>query len=389
MPPPWLRAALFSLPTLAASSSFVATLDPDLTFRLPLGFRQNASASFLATDTSPAYSDQQLANAANATAIAFSQEFADLFPLNASLQLVAEMAQPFAVEIGAWDCRRDQVWLTGPTINGTNYLEVLDLNSSQVYQPNTSLPIPNPNGGFYSNGTVYIASDGDFATPPAIYSVNATSLETTILLDSYFGLRLNGPNDIAVVNKGNNTFLFFTDDPLSALYNAGQAPTLPDAVWRFDFRSQTLLPVIDRADISVPNGIRANREGTKLYLTSTPDPLTYGANGTASSAIYVFDLDADARPTNKQLFGFAERGISDGLHVDDAGRVWTGEADGIFVRNEQGIILGLVNAAAVLSEQEMEQGYMLENFALAGHKLVIFAVERVYVVELAGRVVAC
>ncbi|KAK3648581.1 hypothetical protein LTR56_007407 [Elasticomyces elasticus] len=385
---PYTRA-IFLSPLLATASDFIATLDPSLTFSLPLNFQQNASSSFLATNTSSPHETQQLAKAANHGAIAFSQEFIDLFPANASLQLVAEKKQPFAAEIGAWDCHRDQVWLTGPTINGTSHLEMLDLNSSVVSQPKTSIPVPNPNGGFYSDGIVYVASDGDYNIPPAIYSVNTTTLETKIVVNSYFGLRLNGPNDIAVVSKGGNKYLFFTDDPLSALYNNGQLPTLPDAVWRFDFNAQSLLPVIDRADISVANGIRANREGTKLYVTDTPDPLTTGVNGTASSAIYVFDLDVDAQPSNRKLFGFAERGISDGIHIDDAGRVWTGEADGIFVRSPQGRILGFVNAQAILSEEEMVQGYMLENFALAGNKLVVFAVDKIWVVELAKSVVAC
>ncbi|KAK4965380.1 hypothetical protein LTR42_012136 [Elasticomyces elasticus] len=360
-------------PLLATALNFIATLDPTLTFSLPLDFQQNASTSFLATNTSSPHETQQLARGAHHGAIAFSQEFSDLFPADASLQLVAEKKQPFAAEIGAWDCHRDQVWLTGPTINGTNYLEMLDLNSSVVSQPKTSIPVPNPNGGFYTDGIV----------------VNTTTLETKIVVNSYFGLRLNGPNDIAVVSKGDNKYLFFTDDPLSALYNNGQLPTLPDAAWRFDFNTKSLLPVIDRADISVANGIRANREGTKLYVTDTPDPLTTGANGTASSAIYVFDLDVDAQPSNRRLFGFAERGISDGIHIDDAGRVWTGEADGIFVRSARGRILGFINAQAVLSEEEMAQGYMLENFALAGNKLVVFAVDKIWVVELAESVVAC
>lgn len=74
----------------------------------------------------------------------------------------------------------------------------------------------------------------------------------------------------------------------------------------------------------VPNGIRANKQGTKLYVTDTPEPDLPGVgesetsggqlvfHSTASSAIYVFDLTEDGFPINKRLFGLPERGSRTG-----------------------------------------------------------------------------
>lgn len=98
--------------------------------------------------------------------------------------------------------------------------------------------------------------------------------------------------------------------------------------------------MIDRTDVLVPNGIRVNREQNKLYVTDTPPPSEGGDLPTASAAIYVFDLDENAFPSNRRLFGLAERGIPDGIKLDDAGRVWTGEGDGIVVRNSGGKLIG-------------------------------------------------
>ncbi|KAK4547660.1 hypothetical protein LTR36_000617 [Oleoguttula mirabilis] len=394
-----LHDLLFGLPAILVLVNFpvqaltgsALLLDSSVTYLLPLGFQGNVSDSFVSTnagvgrpnDTAP------LEAAAKASFVAFDEEFLDLLPPNASLELVAQKPYPFADEMGVWVWSRNEVWFTGPTINGSNHLTVLNLDTMRVYEPKTSLPVVNPNGGYYHEGVVYVAADGNATSAPAIYGVDPDTGEAWVVVDSYFGLRLNGPNDVTWTNNGKASYMFFTDDPLSSLYNDGLQPQLPDAVWRFDPQQKTLLPVIDRSDISVPNGIRVNKEGTKLYVTSTPEPYYYGANGTASSAIYVFDLDQDGFPRDQRLFGLAQRGISDGLHIDDSGRVWTGEADGIVVRSSNGKILGFLNAMALLDAAEVEAGYSLQNFALAGDKVVILALDKIWVLQLTTQIVKC
>jgi gluconolactonase len=77
---------------------------------------------------------------------------------------------------------------------------------------NTSIPIINANGGYFFNGRVdFVDGRGDS--------------ETTILIDSYFGLPFNGPNDIVWVKTDTGPFLFFTDDPLSSVYDGGPLPS--------------------------------------------------------------------------------------------------------------------------------------------------------------------
>ena len=382
-----IASFLASSPVIAsAASNSTVSLNPELTYLLPPGFQGNASQDFLQTVTGNRTIDGNLAQAELASFISYDQEFLDLLPSNASLHLVAEMAYPFADELGAWVWDRDEVWFTGPTINGSSYLMVLDLSTSTVYSPNTSIPVLNPNGGYYYDSLVYIAGDGDVSSAPAIYAINPSTGETSIVVDSYFGLRFNGPNDLTWVSRNNNSYLFFTDDPLSSIYNGGEQPQLPDAVWRFDPQQKTVLPVIDRSDLAVPNGIRVNANQTKLFITNTPPLPAYGANSTASSAIYVFDLDDLGFPHNKRLFGIAERGISDGIHLDDSDRVWTGESDGIVVRNKHGRTIGLINSLTLLG---VDPPAPLVNFALAGNKLVILALNQIWTLELAAEIVSC
>jgi len=192
------------------------------------------------------------------------------------------------------------------------------------------------------------------------------------------------------VKRGNNSYMFFTDDPLSQVYAGGQSDVLPDAVWRYDPQEQSIVPVISRADMLVPNGITVNAEQSKLYVTDTtgvgtgPEEVGAGAANSGSPAIYSFDLDDDMFPVHKHMLGISRRGIPDGIHVDDAGRVWTGEYEGIVVRNAKGKVIGVFNSETSLASQEVP----IANFALAGDTLVMLDVQRVWVVKLAQTVVA-
>lgn len=142
---------------------------------------------------------------------------------------------------------------------------------------------------------------------------------------------------------------------------------LTDVVWRYDPQEQRLVPVISRADIVAPNGITVNANQTKLFVTDTTPINTVdagaGVNYTAgSNAIYSFDLDEDLFPINKRMLGIARTGVPDGIHVDDYGRIWTGETEGIVVRNSRGKVTGVFNAETILTDQFIP----IANFALAG-----------------------
>lgn len=142
-----------------------------------------------------------------------------------------------------------------------------------------------------------------------------------------------------------------------------------------------------------------NKNSTKLYITDTPAQSIPASGsvpvgntelffGSESSAIYVFDLGGDGFPRNKRLFGLAERGIPDGLHIDDNGRVWTGEADGIVVRSEEGKVLGMVNALAVEAVDVVDSGKQpLQNFGLAGDRIIVLAFTKIYQVRLSKAIV--
>jgi gluconolactonase len=377
----------------------ILQLDPTRLYNLPTNFEGNSSQSFLQTNG-------LLNGTAEATKpfIAYHDEFVDLISADATLELIYANPdnKPVADEMGIWVWDHNQVWMSSSSVDNVTYTNILNLENSTVtpfFVSSNGIPIVSPNGGGYYNGKVYIAGDGNATIAPAIYEIDPVTFEAHVVVDSYFGLRFNGPNDLTWGRRGNKSWLYFTDDPLSYYYSNGEYPVIPDATWRWDPDERTLIPVIDRTDILVPNGIRVNKDSTKLYVTDTPSTLIPGSgfveasslelySGSDSSAIYVFDLSEDGFPQNKRLFGLAQRGIPDGMHIDDEGRVWTGESDGIVVRSPSGKVLGMINALAVQGEQVVDSDETpLQNFALAGDKVIVLAYTKIYQVQLSRAIV--
>lgn len=384
---------------MAVTHQNVLRLNPTLLYNVSTNFAGNSSDSFLQT------TGLDDSTVTMTPFIAYDDEFEHLLAKDATLELLYTSPdnKPVADEMGIWVWDHNQVWMSSSSVDNISYTSILDLSDHSVKPlviSSNGIPILNPNGGGYFNGKVYIAGDGNATIPPAIYEIDPVTRDARIVVDSYFGLRLNGPNDLTWGCRGNNSWLFFTDDPLSYYYSNGDYPTIPDATWRWDPKEETLLPVIDRTDILIPNGIRVNKDSTKLYVTDTPSTQVPGSGfvqtstsaeqyyGSDTSAIYEFDLSPDGFPYNKRLFGITQRGISDGLHLDDDGRIWTAEADGIVVRSSSGKVLGMINALAIQRPKVADSGQLpLQNFALAGDRIIVLAYTQIYQVRLSRAIV--
>lgn len=369
-------------------------LPPDFVGNVSLGF---ADTNFTSS-TSSAY--QELFNQArNAPFLSYDAEFDDIIGPNPTIQLVAQQNTDFAFEAGIWVPPRNEVWFTSSTYSVPTYISVLNLNTLQVTRPNlTNYTQSNPNGGYYYNRTVYVTNVGiansTTGTGGGIMAINPYTNVATSIVNSYLGLPFNGVDDVTWATKyGKQTtsYMYFTDFSFAqfGLEAFREKPIyLPNTVWRFEPREQLLLPVISNGDIGVPNGIRVNANYSRMYVSDSGATTLIGggvSNNGTSVAIYRYDLDEAMFPVNKRVFGIARQGLADGLHVDDYGRVWTGEYEGIVVRNEDGRVLGVFNQEYFVGSNRTVN---LAQFALAGDKLVVLAVERIWIVQLAHPVVA-
>lgn len=278
---------------------------------------------------------------------------------------------------------------------------MLNLNTSVVSTLKTSGTerLRYSNGGYYFQGKVYFATYPSNTTyRGGIYSVDVQTLRVEPVVNSYFGLPFVGCDDVVWATKGNDTYLYFTDFPYSSSAWGDTAPVaqLPSGVWRWDPQNEVIQQVIPRNDIN-PNGIRVSPDQRTLYVTDS-SPTYYAAEpnentlGGASSwlgpYIYHYDLDEDMYPSKRRVFGLVRKGIADGIHVDDAGRVWTAEGEGIVIRSpKNGKVLGLVNGQYFLANNSMAAA-PIANFALAGDQLIIAAQAKLYAVRLAKELVS-
>lgn len=83
----------------------------------------------------------------------------------------------------------------------------------------------------------------------------------------------------------------------------------------------------------------------------------------------------------------ARQWMADGIHVDDAGRVWTGESEGAVVRNSASKTIGVFNAQYFQADKTIDV-LPIANFALAGDTLILLSTTRLWTVKLGQTVVA-
>lgn len=366
-----------------ANNLFIS-IPPEWTYKLPPTFAGNTSTDFVQTTTNNATIDSTLLRARSSPFISYSDEFLSIANGGQRFNLVSQPDSQFAFGAGVWVPSNNQVWFTSSPSTNPSYLSILNLNTSTVTRPNTSQPIPNPSGGYYFNGRIYITAIGNDTLAGGIYSINPVTdasgtHQTDIVVNSYFGARFNSPNDVTWSSNG---MMYFSDPNHRGLVNDYNAPPgLPNAIWRFDPSAQLLQPIISRADILNPAGIRVNKNSTHLYITDASS--TAGTPAPGSPAIYQYDLTSDGYPTNKKLIGFARRGVPNGLQIDDQDRIWTAESEGIVVRSPQGRILGLFNAEYFLEgDAQGTAADSIADFALAGDTLVILALQRVWTIKM-------
>ncbi|KAI9710567.1 MAG: hypothetical protein M1820_002703 [Bogoriella megaspora] len=383
---------VFATLTLSAyaQSQSIISIPSESTYLLPDGFQGDYNFTFAnGTKTSNDSLNSLLQAASQAPFISYDPEFSNILGANPTTQLVQQRADPFAHEAGVWVPERNEVWFTSFTI-GSSTIYTFNLATNVIVPLNASETIVDPNGGYYFRGKVYFATYPNNETyRAAIISIDARTLQVETVLNSYFGLSFNGFNDLTWATQGNKSYMFFSDLTFADIFYADLPPSqLPLNIWRWDPQDKLLLPVVGRNEIA-PNGIRVSPDQRTLYATDSGASARFGAGASSwyGPYIYAWDLNENMLPVNRRLFALARQGVADGLHIDDAGRVWSGEGEGVVVRNPQGKVLGIFNSQ-FFSEDKGVAGISFANFALAGDMLVVLSATRLWTVKLGQTVVS-
>jgi gluconolactonase len=161
-------------------------------------------------------------------------------------------------------------------------------------------------------------------SPAAISLVDPRTGRSSVLIDSWRGLRLNSPND--VVRKSDGT-VWFTDPSYGHLQGFRPEPEVGDHVYRYDADCARLDVVADSLD--KPNGLAFSPDESVLYVADNGFP----------HHLLAFDVLDRARLGPRQLVAVGTPGHPDGLKVDSEGRIYASATSGMQVFDPSGDLI--------------------------------------------------
>lgn len=169
----------------------------------------------------------------------------------------------------------------------------------------------------------------------------------TVLASHYEGKRLNSPNDVVVKSDGT---IWFTDPTygIDGNYEGDKADSEIGGsyVFRIDPASGDVVAVA--TDFVQPNGLAFSPDESVLYIADT------GATHIEDGPRHIrkFDVSADNKLSNDQIFATSTNGLFDGFRIDVEGNIWTSAGDGVHCYTAAGELLGKILTGEVVANVE-------------------------------------
>ena len=247
----------------------------------------------------------------------------------------------------------------------------LDDNQVSVWRPSSNMG----NGMTIDReGHLLICEQGTKSTPARISRLELKNQQIETVVDQWWGLPFNSPNDIVVKSDGT---IWFTDPSYGYLQGFKNAPLIGNFVYRYDPKTEFLSVVAN--SFNKPNGLAFSPHEDILYINDSgaiQEPGSYYVN--LPHHIRAFDVKDGRHLVNDRLFAVVTPGVSDGLKVDTKGRVYSSSADGVQVFNQQGDLIG-----KILVEDELAQGVANFTFGSSDNKvLYMMADKAIYAAKL-------
>jgi gluconolactonase len=204
------------------------------------------------------------------------------------------------------------------------------------------------------DGSLLVCEQGTLWHKAAITRLDPRTGTREVVVDSWLGLRLNSPNDVAITR---DRAIWFTDPAYGWLQGFRPEPELGDFVLRHDPRSGATTVIAD--SFAKPNGLAFSPDEQVLYVGDSE-----------RDHIKAFDVFSGGRLGGERVFAEIQPGHPDGLKVDAAGRVYSSSAEGVQIFGPAGERVGEIPVPGAV------------NFALAGERLFITADDAIWVAEL-------
>lgn len=212
----------------------------------------------------------------------------------------------------------------GPAVNKKGDVYFTDQPNNKIWKFSTDeqLSVFMENAG-RSNG-LYFDSKGNLVAcadeKNELWSINPQG-KVTVLLSDLKGLRLNGPNDLWIDQKGG---IYFTDPYYQRDYWKHNEPEIIEQNVYY-LAKGAKEPVVVADKLVKPNGIVGTADGKHLFVADINDNKTYK-----------YTINKDGSLTDRQLF--ANLG-SDGMTLDHLGNLYlTGR--GVTIFDKEGVKIG-------------------------------------------------
>ena len=248
--------------------------------------------------------------------------------LSATAQTNNEM--PSVVEPGAKveKLAGDFAFTEGPTCDARGNVFFTDQPNDRIMEWSTDgklstfkHPAGRANGMYFdAKGNLIACAD----EKTALWSIAPDGKET-VVLDSFEGKKLCGPNDVWVAPNGS----MYLTDPFywREWWDYKNQPQDLQAVYYLSPDRKTFKRVI--TDYQKPNGIIGTPDGKTLFVADIQARKTYG-----------YDIQADGSLANKRL---AANAGSDGMTIDDQGNLYlTNDRRGVHVFDKSANDLGII-----------------------------------------------
>lgn len=213
-------------------------------------------------------------------------------------------------------------------------------------------------------GDLLVCEQGTKTVRASIGKIDLQSGLDSTVVDQWFGLTFNSPNDIVVKSDGT---IWFTDPSYGFLQGFKNQPLVGDFVYRYDPATGETTVVAD--SFNKPNGLAFAPGEEILYINDSAaiqGPGTYYAN--LPHHIRAFDVKDGRQLVGDRLFAVVTPGIPDGLKTDSDGRVYSSCSSGVKVYSPQTKLLGEILVPGVANfcfgGPENNQLFMLNDTAI-------------------------
>jgi gluconolactonase len=186
-------------------------------------------------------------------------------------------------------------------------------------------------------GRLLVCEQGTFAEPARVTRLDRRTGVWETVVDSFFGLPFNSPNDVVA---GSDGAIWFTDPSYGWLQGFRPKPRLGDHLYRFDPRTGSVSVAADSLD--KPNGLAFSPDESVLYVGDSGaihGPDDYDPR--RPRRVLAFDV-AGGRLENERVFVDEIPGFPDGIKVDALGRVYVSSAGGILIVDGEGSAAGSI-----------------------------------------------